>query len=46
MKLEKDMSHSSSIEVLVLVSWSVQHVARNTLREIVHRIKVVGFIYI
>jgi len=36
-QLNRDMGHSSSIEVRALVSWSVRHVVRNTLGEIVHR---------
>lgn len=46
MQLETNTSHNSNIEVLVLVGWSVQHVARNTLREVFHRIMVVGIRYI
>ena len=46
MHLDKDMDHVSSIELKVLDSWSVEHVVRNTLRDIVHRIRVVGLIYI
>lgn len=45
MELDRDMSSSSSIKVLVLVGWSVGHVVRNTLREIVHRIRVIGLRY-
>ena len=42
MELDKDMDHSNDIEVMVLDDWRVGHALRNTLREIVHRIKVVG----
>ena len=45
MQLDRDMNRNNNIEVLVLVSWSVVHVARNTIREIVHRTKVVGLRY-
>ena len=47
MQLDKDMGHISrnNIEVRVLVSWSVGHVARNTLREIVNKIRVVSLRY-
>ena len=42
-----DMGHirNNSIEVRALVGWSVGNVARNTLREIVNRIKVVDLRY-
>ena len=46
MQLDRDMSCSSNLEMLVLVSWSVGHVARNTLREFVYKIRMVGLIYI
>lgn len=47
MQLDRDMGHnSSSIEVRVLVGWTVGHAERSTLREIFHRIRVVGLRYI
>ena len=46
MQLDMDMDHNSNIEVMVLESWSVGHAVRNTLREIVDIIMVVGLIYI
>ena len=46
MHLDRDMDHSSSIEVRVLVNWSVGHAVRSTIREIVHRIRVIGLRYI
>lgn len=49
MHLDRDMGHNSnnsSIEVRVLVDWSVGHVVRNTLGEIVHSINVEGLRYI
>ena len=45
MQLDKDMSCSSRIEVWVMVSWSVQHVPRRPLSDIIHRIMVVGLKY-
>ena len=42
MQLDKDMDHNNKIEVMLLDVWSVGHVVRNTLREIVHKIRVVG----
>ena len=40
------MGRSCTIKVLVLVDWSVGHVVRSTLRDIFHRIRVVGLRYI
>jgi len=45
-QLDKDMDHSNKREVMVLVSWSVGNVEKSTLREIFHRIRVVGLRYI
>ena len=44
MQLDRDMDHSSSLEVMALDGYSVGHVVRNTLREIIHKIRVVGLI--
>ena len=44
-QLDRDMGYSNSIEVRVLVGWSVGHAIRSILREIVHKIKVVGLRY-
>ncbi len=46
MQLDRDMDQRRNIEVMVLDGWSVGHAVRNTLREIFHRIRVVGLIYI
>jgi len=46
MQLGRDMGHNNNIEVMVLDSWSVGHAMRNTLGEIVRKIKVVGLILI
>ena len=48
MQLDKDMGHISrnNIEVRTLVGWSVGHAERNTLRETIHKIRVVGLRYI
>lgn len=48
MQLNRDMGHinNRSIEVRALEGWSVGHVVRNTLRDIFHKIKVVGLRYI
>lgn len=45
MQQDKDMDHNSSIEVMILDSWSVGHVTRNTLGDIFHRISMVGLRY-
>ena len=45
MQLDRDMGHNRSIEVKALVAWSVGHVVRSILRDIVCRIKVVGLRY-
>jgi len=45
MHLDKDMSHNNSIELFALVGWSVGHVERNKLRDILHKIRVVGLRY-
>ena len=46
MHLDRHVGHNSSIEAMALVSLSVGHVERSTLRDIVHRIRVVCLIYI
>jgi len=47
MQLDRDMGHSSNnnIEVRALVGWSVGHVVRNTVGDIVFNIKVEGLRY-
>ena len=46
MQIYRVMDCISNIEVMLLEGWSVVHVVRNTLGEIVYRIKVVGLRYI
>jgi len=46
MQLYMDMDHNKNIKVMVLDGWNVGQAVRNTLREISHRIRVVGLIYI
>ena len=45
MQLDRDIGHNN-IEVRALICLSVGHVVRNTLGDIVHRIRVVGLRYI
>ena len=46
MQLDRDMGHSNNnIEVRALAGWSVGHVAKNTLGDIVCNIRVEGLIY-
>lgn len=48
MQLDRDMGHKSknNIEVRGLVGWSVEHMVRRTLGEIVCNIRMVGLRYI
>lgn len=45
MQLDMDMGHNNLIEVRALVSWSVRNKVRNTLGDIVCKIRVVGLRY-
>lgn len=46
MRLDRDMGHNININVRVYIGLSVGHAVRSILREIFHRIRVVGLRYI